>query len=160
MCSPRIPVSALKDVASIELVQVMHPLKAKTQVGAILSEGDRAMFADIARSTYFVNGSGLLIGVMSDSYNCRGGAARDIRAGDLPSGTNCIVIRSDMNPTEFVTGTDEGRAMMQLIHDVAPGAVDDIIYYKEPLFQGCGLIVFIGMNLIFPPVVLLDHEVI
>jgi hypothetical protein len=59
MCSSRIPVSALKDVASIELVQVMHPLKAKTQVGAILSEGDQVMFANIARSTYSVNGSGL-----------------------------------------------------------------------------------------------------
>jgi hypothetical protein len=164
MCSTRIPVSALKDVASIELVQVMHPLKAKTQVGAVTSEGDRGMFADIARSTYSVNGSGLLIGVMSDSYNCRGGAARDIRTGDLPSGTNRIVILSDMNPTECIYGVDEGRAMMQLIHDVAPGArlafrtyyrgeadaaagilelaaagcdiiVDDFIYFEEPMFQ-------------------------
>jgi hypothetical protein len=178
MCSTQISVSALKDIASIASVQLLHPLKVATQVGLVTSEGDRAMFADVACSKYSVNGSGLLIGVLSDSYNCFGGAANDTLSGDLPSKTNSIVILADLIGDECVDGIDEGRAMMQLIHDVAPGKadaaagilelaaagcdviVDDIIYYKEPMFQGCGLIVFQWDDPFFSPEALLDHEVI
>jgi subtilisin family serine protease len=163
-CSAKIPVRALKDVASIDLVHLLHPAEAKTQVGSVTSEGDRAMFADIARSKYKVNGSGLLIGVLSDSYNCLGGASNDTLSRDLPDETNSIVVLADLSPEDCIYGLDEGRAMMQLIHDVAPGArlafrtafrgdadfaagilelaaagcdiiVDDIIYFAEPMFQ-------------------------
>jgi hypothetical protein len=78
---------------------------------------------------------------MSDSYNYRGGAARDIRTGDLPSGTNRIVILLDMNPTECVNGTDEGReadAAAGILELAAAGCdviVDDFIYFEEPMFQ-------------------------
>ena len=74
------------------------------------------MRSDIARSTFGVNGSGINVGVLSDSFNCLGGAAGDTANGDLPSVT---VIQE----ISICTGaTDEGRAMLQIVHDVAPGA--------------------------------------
>jgi len=106
-----------------------------------------------------VNGSGIKVGVLSDSFNDLGGAAADEADGALPSASN-IQVLSDLSSG----GTDEGRAMMQIIHDIAPGAnlafytadnseqdfangilalaaagckviVDDVSYYDEPFFQ-------------------------
>jgi Subtilase family len=165
MCSTHVPVSALKDISNLESVQLLRSVQATTNIGSVTSEGDIAMFSNLVRTKYAVNGSGLLIGVMSDSYNCLGGAASDIASGDLPSGANRIVLVSDLSASECSSsGSDEGRAMMQLVYDVAPGArlafrtafrgqadfaagilelaaagcdviVDDIIYYAEPMFQ-------------------------
>ncbi len=131
---------------------------AMTNVGAVTSQGDAAMGSDTARSLFNVDGTGITIGVLSDSYNNLGGAASDIFGGDLPAtGVNVL---SDLGGG----GTDEGRAMLQLIHDVAPGAslafrtafngqadfaqgiidlanagadviVDDVVYLNEPFFQ-------------------------
>jgi hypothetical protein len=160
MCSTRIPVRALKDISSLESVQLLWSVQATTNIGSVTSEGDLAMFSNLVRTKYAVNGSGLLIGVMSDSYNCVGNAANDIASGDLPSGANRILVLADLSALECF-GSDEGRAMMQLVYDVAPGAslafrmachgqvdfvagilqlaaagcnviVDDIIYYVEP----------------------------
>jgi subtilisin family serine protease len=86
-----------------------------SNVGLTTSQGDVAMRADIARNLYGVDGSGILIGVISDSFNNLGGAESDIASGDLPSGIQVL--------QDFPSGgKDEGRAIMQLIHDVAPGA--------------------------------------
>ena len=160
MCSVRVPVVALKAISSINSVQSLHSAEFITQTGSVTTEGDKAMLADLARSTFSVNGTGLLIGVLSNSYNCDGNAASDIASGDLPSGANDIVVLQE----NCRTSTDEGRAMMQLIHDVAPGArlafhtaeggqasfafgilelatagcdviVEDIFYIEEPMFQ-------------------------
>jgi len=106
-----------------------------------------------------VNGSGIKVGVISDSFNDLGGAAADEADGALPSAANIDVIKDLASG-----GTDEGRAMMQIIHDIAPGAslafytayeseqdfangilalaaagskviVDDVSYFDEPFFQ-------------------------
>jgi hypothetical protein len=106
-----------------------------------------------------VNGGGIKVGVLSDSFNDLGGAAADEADGALPSASNIQVI-SDLASG----GSDEGRAMMQIIHDIAPGAslafytafnseqdfangilalaaagskviVDDVSYFDEPFFQ-------------------------
>ncbi len=106
-----------------------------------------------------VTGAGIKIGVLSSSFNNLGGAAADEASGALPSASK-IQILKDM-PSG---GTDEGRAMMQVIHDIAPDAslafytafqseqdfadgiialanagckviVDDVSYSDEPFFQ-------------------------
>ena len=106
-----------------------------------------------------VNGSGIKVGVLSDSFNDLGGAAADEADGALPSASN-VQILSDLSSG----GTDEGRAMMQIVHDVAPGSslafytaanseqdfangilalanagckviCDDVSYFDEPFFQ-------------------------
>lgn len=90
-------------------------LSFTNNVGLTTSQGDVAMNADIARELFNVDGSGVLIGVLSDSFNNLGLAESDVASGDLPSG---IQVLQDYPEG----GSDEGRALMQLIHDVAPGA--------------------------------------
>jgi hypothetical protein len=126
-----------------------------TNVGRVTSQADVGLRANIARATYGVNGAGVRIGVISDSYNSLGGASAGVRSGDLPAN---VVVLSD------AIGTDEGRGMIELIHDLAPGAevyfhsvgntpsdmasamerlaaagcniiVDDVSFYSEPFFQ-------------------------
>ncbi|HET7721009.1 MAG TPA: S8 family serine peptidase, partial [Acidimicrobiales bacterium] len=109
------------------------------------------------RAVQGVDGTGVLVGTMSDSYDCMAGAAGDVASNDLPAGVNNL----DEGPCP---ASDEGRAMMQLIHDVAPGAQlafhnafegqahfaqgildlqaagadiinDDIFYFAEPFYQ-------------------------
>jgi hypothetical protein len=106
-----------------------------------------------------VNGAGIKIGVLSDSFNDHGGAAADEADGALPSASKVQVLEDLASG-----GTDEGRAMMQVIHDIAPGAslafytafeseqdfangilalaatgckviCDDVSYFDEPFFQ-------------------------
>ena len=87
------------------------------KAGAVQSQGDSVVRADRVRtfaSAY--DGAGVSIGVISDSYNARGGAAVDISNRELP---NTVQVLRDRTGTTF---TDEGRAMLQVVHDVAPGA--------------------------------------
>ena len=75
------------------------------------------MKSDDARTSYGVDGSGITVGVLSDSFDSSGlttSYADDVTSGDLPA---AIEILEDDAP-----GSDEGRAMAQLIVDVAPGA--------------------------------------
>ncbi|MEO8675188.1 MAG: S8 family serine peptidase, partial [Casimicrobiaceae bacterium] len=98
------------------------------KIGARESQGDAAHRANNARAAFNVNGAGIRIGVLSDSFDNLGGASADIASGDLPG---------PGNPNGFLTpvgfagsgdcaapcGADEGRAMLQIVHDLAPGAI-------------------------------------
>ena len=70
-----------------------------------------------------VNGSGIRVGVLSDSFNDLGGAAADEADGALPPAADIDVIKDLASG-----GTDEGRAMMQIIHDIAPGARSRLLH--------------------------------
>ncbi|MBE7190560.1 S8 family serine peptidase, partial [Jatrophihabitans endophyticus] len=110
-------------------------------------------------------GSGITVGILSDSFNTstsydingsRDTMATDIANGFLPGSTTVLKDSSG--------GTDEGRAMAQVVHEIAPGAnilfetgnstqqqfannildlaahgakviVDDLGYYAEPNYQ-------------------------
>ncbi len=158
--SGRLPIAALAAAAKLPELRLMRPAYAVTRAGSVTSQGDGAMLADVARGSYGVDGSGITVGTLSDSYNCLGGAAADVSSNDLPSGVQVLQDESGCG-----SGTDEGRAMMQIVHDVAPGAAlafhsafngqadfangiielatvagakvinDDVIYYAEPMFQ-------------------------
>lgn len=158
MVSTSCPIAAINEMAPLKSLNFVRPALFTTNRGAVTSQGDAAMRADIARPSYAVDGSGIVIGTLSDSYNCLGGAAADFTSGDLPAAIN--VLDDTVCPA-----INEGRALMQLIADVAPGAgqafhiaangeadfanaiielntvagsnviVDDIIYFAEPMFQ-------------------------
>jgi hypothetical protein len=127
----------------------------RSLTGSVTSQGDRAIYADQARAMFAVNGSGIVIGVIGDSFNCKGGARNDTLTGDLPM--NVTILR-DLNPTQCQQAgkplfpVDQGRAMMQVMHDVAPGArfvfrsaivgaADMAVGIQELATAGCNIIV-------------------
>src|SRR5262249_49769711 len=91
------------------------------------SQGVATMHAD-KLNDIGLTGKGVTIGALSDSYDKNPGtkihAAQDIKSGDLPGKGNPFghtqpVVVIDEDPAN---GTDEGRALLQIIHDVAPDA--------------------------------------
>jgi len=93
--------------------------------GAVGAEGDHTMGADSARAKYGYEGEGIRIAVLSNSFNAKGGAAADVASGDLPGignplGNTIPVTVLQDNPS--ASSTDEGRAMLQIVHDIAPKA--------------------------------------
>ncbi len=155
-----LPVGALEQAAELGTLQTARPAVALPRVGSVTSEGDPAMLSDFARLAFRVKGRRITVGSLSDSYDCLEGAAGDIATGDLPPARRITILDDSACP-----GSDEGRAMMQLIRDVAPRAsqafhtafggqadfangivelanqagseviVDDVIYFAEPMFQ-------------------------
>jgi len=71
-------------------------------VGKVTSEGVRAMSADAARLLFGLDGSGIKIGVISDSFNRLNGAAVDIQSGDLPGSGNPNGYRKPVKVTVLV----------------------------------------------------------
>lgn len=137
--------------------------------GLTNSQGDFAMHSDFARLGFDINGSGVKLGVLSNSYNTLAKADEDVRNGDLPGADNPngytkdVEVLKDIDP-QYGTLSDEGRAMLQIVHDIAPGAelafrtgflgeqdmadgirelanvgcdviVDDLSYVTEPFFR-------------------------
>jgi hypothetical protein len=98
--------------------------------GAATSEGDLQLNAMKARTEFGVDGSGVTVGVLSDSYNLDPSvttAAEDVASGDLPGPGNPCGHTTPVNVLEDLApgsgeATDEGRAMAQIVHDLAPGA--------------------------------------
>lgn len=89
-------------------------------------EADAPLRSAIARERFGVDGTGVTVGVISDSFTASTAIttpADDVAAGVLPGpGNPCgrsapVRVLSD-NPS----GSDEGRAMLQLVHGIAPGA--------------------------------------
>lgn len=164
----------LDEVARVDGVEwvadILTPIThAACPGGAAISAGDGILGVDDLRAATGVDGTGVTVGVLSDSYNrwdtAPRTAAQDVASGDLPGATNpCgrtgpVGLLDDSEP-----GYDEGRAMAQIVHDLAPGAglsfatafagegafaaniealaaagadviVDDVGYFEEPFFQ-------------------------
>lgn len=156
--SGQLPISQLPAAAELASLRFAQPAAAITRTGTVTSQGDAAMKADVARTNFGVDGAGVKVGVLSDSFNCLSGAATDVANGDLSPVTVVQEISSCSG------ATDEGRAMLQIVHDVAPGSplafasafngqaafanniialkdngakviVDDVFYFAEPMFQ-------------------------
>lgn len=99
---------ALKDApASNALAPVLR------NAGSVTSEGSKAHGADRARKFYNTDGTGVKVGILSDSDDFK---EESIASGDLPADT-VTVPGEDGRP-----GSGEGTAMMEIVHDVAPGA--------------------------------------
>lgn len=79
-------------------------------IGSAASEGDTAHRAGAARGTFNVDGTGIKIGVLSNGV---ASLAASQTLGDL--GTVTVL------PGQAGTG-DEGTAMLEIVHDLAPGA--------------------------------------
>ncbi|MFB6271822.1 MAG: T9SS type A sorting domain-containing protein [Salinibacter sp.] len=128
--SGRLPISSLKDAAQLPSLRGMMLAYAQTHVGSVGSEADTSHRAYQGRTDLNVDGSGEKVCVLSDSYdtaNTSTSASDDIQSGDLPGSGNPDGRTTPVDVLEDYDGstpspTDEGRAMLQLIHDIAPGA--------------------------------------
>ena len=117
-----LPIDAIGDMAQLSSLNFARPTyKPMSNVGSVTSQGDSALNADNARSTFKVDGSDTTIGVLSNSYNLLDGEEDGIASGDLPSsGVN--VLEEGPTGVSNSPAADEGRAMIELIRDIAPGA--------------------------------------
>jgi len=136
------PLTAVSQVAQLpgtsHIQLVYRPL---ANVGATTSQGATVMRSDVANKLGY-DGSGITVGILSDSYNTSqfynqppfppgtittNTALDDVNSGDLPNNTSipgCEGLKfcAELDPSLFGPGTDEGRGMAQIVHDVAPGA--------------------------------------
>jgi subtilisin family serine protease len=136
---------ALAGVARVAgVTEVLTPMLfagAGCPSGATVSEGDAQLRAAEARSGFNLDGSGVTVGILSDSFDQAAHAAgseteaiathaaEDVASGDLPgSGNPCgqttpvNVLENDVFEPEKEEPADEGRGMAQIVHDLAPGA--------------------------------------
>ena len=111
---------SLNAYPTIDYVRPYFPPQSNFNInGATFSLGDRAMLSDSARLVFNVQGDGVKVGVISDSYNRQGGAALNISQGDLPGPGNIYNSLPVDLVKEYPYGprSDEGRAMMQIVQD-------------------------------------------
>ncbi|MBE7171996.1 MAG: S8 family serine peptidase [Williamsia sp.] len=132
----------------------------------VISQGDAAQHSDQARSKYKVTGKGVKVGILSDSYNSLNTADIGVLNGELPAVITSEGSRGAVEVLQegFEYGTDEGRALAEIVHDIAPDAeiafhtasygqanfaqgildlaafgcnilIDDALYPDEPFFQ-------------------------
>jgi hypothetical protein len=128
-----LPPAALPRLAAVEGLKWVGAVPApqlrasECEGGSVISEGVAQLHAQTARESFGVDGQGVTVGVLSDSYNDTGTAPADVLSKDLPGLTNTCLgqqvpvdVRSEIPIGE--EGTDEGRAMLQIVHDMAPAA--------------------------------------
>ncbi|MFI5365154.1 MAG: S8 family peptidase [Candidatus Binatia bacterium] len=149
-----LPLSQMEELAALPDVGAIRPAAEPIHHKLTTSEGDVAHRANLARSTFGVDGSGIKVGVVSDSID---NLAAVQSSGDVGSVT---VLPGDSG----VPGTGEGTALLEIVYDLAPGAspffatagnseaamatniqalraagcdiiVDDISFFSEPVFQ-------------------------
>jgi LPXTG-motif cell wall-anchored protein len=136
----------------------------------IPAEADPILRSDAAREAFGVDGTGVTVGVISDSFDTAADVATtpqdDVNMGSLPGPgnpcgyTTAVRVLADAS----APSTDEGRAMLQNVHAIAPGAtllfhndgptpatmadavralkdagadviVDDVLFGYEPMYQ-------------------------
>ena len=148
-----IPLTAVDEVAAWKDVErVDEAVGAQT---AVVSEGVQAHAVDLARAAHSISGIGVKLCALSDGIRS---LAASQAAGELPA---VDVLPGQAGPTN----RDEGTAMLEILHDVAPRAqlgyatawtsdasfadniralrfqagcdviVDDILYFNEHPFQ-------------------------
>lgn len=146
----RMPVDKLEELASDSRVRAIDP--AWGAVTNVTSNGDVAHRANVVRAATGYDGTGIKIGVLSDGV---ASLAALQAAGELPTVT--------VLPGQAGSGS-EGTAMLEIVHDLAPGAelyfatafngeasfaqnildlraagcdiiVDDVFYFAEGAFQ-------------------------
>lgn len=138
-----VPPAALVTLAGRrDIRRISRTTEPAAHTGSVTSQGDRAHRADVARTDFGVDGTGVTVGVISDSADF---SANAITLRDLPANFRVL-------PGRAGSGSGEGTAMSEIVHDLAPGAniifasavggkaffADSILMLRE---AGCDVIV-------------------
>ncbi|NIA10214.1 MAG: hypothetical protein GWP10_10950, partial [Nitrospiraceae bacterium] len=97
----------LASLAEVRTIRTVMPPSVRT--GSVTTEGDAIHRTYDVRTTYSQSGSGVKVGIISDGVDNLGAAQG---FGDLSAVTV-------LNNTQ---GGDEGTAMLEIVHDMVPGA--------------------------------------
>jgi hypothetical protein len=116
MIRASVPLDAVETIAAHDdVTSIDSAALARTNAGALTSQG--FISHDVNRVIREgIDGTGVTVGVLSDSALPACVAAL-IASGDLPPNTS--VLPGQQGPSN---GVDEGCAMMEIVHDLAPGA--------------------------------------
>lgn len=150
-----LPLTAIETLAGRAEVRHIRPADQAVLNKTNTSEGDIAHRAVTARTSLGFDGSGIKVGVLSDSVDA---LATVQTSGDLPLDVTVLPGQSG------TPGSSEGTAMLEIVHDLAPAAqlyfatavngqaqfaaniqalraagcsviVDDVGYFAESVFQ-------------------------
>jgi Subtilase family/Putative Ig domain len=187
-----LPVSQINAAAARTEVTLMRAALSRTRAAALATQGDFAQASDALRTAVpTLSGNGITVGVLSDSFDCYAyyenpangvpasgnqgyapngfagdNAATDATNGYLPASVTVLAEApcADYGAPLQTPFADEGRAMLQIVHVVAPQAAlafytasnseadfaggigqlasagakviaDDVGYFDEPFFQ-------------------------
>jgi hypothetical protein len=115
-----IPVADLPTLSKLKSLRfAQESSTALLDVGPVPNVGGIADQATSAASAYGINGAGVKVGIISDSFNnninpsVADTYSTDVSSGALPAGVQIL--------NDNVPGTDEGRAIAQIIYNNAPG---------------------------------------
>ena len=107
------PTSALSAIETLEnVLEIIPPDYGVTRAGSVTTEGDAILRGNLVRTFSTLTGAGVRVGVISNGA--------DTRAADAQA-TNDLPMTIEIDPT-YPGSEDEGTAMMEIIHDIAPGA--------------------------------------
>jgi len=117
------PFDRIEDIAALAFVrQIKPPNYGMTQSGSVTTEGDSILKADLVRQLG-IDGNGVKVGVISDGAN---NWTTAYATGDLPAN---ITVYGTCTPRLYNGSVcdsgitcNEGTAMLEIIHDIAPGA--------------------------------------
>ena len=100
--------------ASPDVLSIRRAARGHVNTGSVDSEGDATHLAAVARNAFGVDGTGVTVGVLSDSVDYLNNSEA---TGDLGP----VTVLSGQNGETF-NSTGEGTAMLEIVHDLAPGA--------------------------------------
>jgi subtilisin family serine protease len=150
----RVDPSVLDTLAGFTWVRAIRSVdRAVVRAGSVTTQGDAASRANVLR-TQGLDGNGVTVGVISDGID-------SVRAAQATNDLPDVVVPND-GRCQRGAG-DEGTALLEIVHDVAPGAkllfsgpassldmidavqclteagadviVDDLGFFAEPYFQ-------------------------
>ena len=128
------PAAQLEAVAALsDVVAVRLPDYGYANAGSVMTEGDEVMRSDDMRTQFGLEGDGVSVGVIADGL---GGLINAQGSGDVSAvdTTTCNVTGSPVQ----VPGA-EGTAMLEIVHDVAPGASLSFGHFSTPAGLGTSL---------------------
>ena len=142
-----LPVDQIGEAAALGELQFARASMPRTRAGPVATQGDFVQRTAAIRASYpTLTGAGITVGVLSDSFNCYQQYAQDGVAasgfngyasngftadygedqvtGALPASVDVLEEASclDYGAPEQLPFSDEGRALLQVVHAVAPDA--------------------------------------
>ena len=110
LASALIPLASLDVLTSIENLAFAKPVYAGSGIGATTSQGDQSLGSDLIKSLLGIDGTGVDVAVLSDSFASLPGAGVGIGTGDLPG---------PGNPNGFTNSVN-------VVQDLPAGILDEV----------------------------------